>query len=150
MARIVSPRCLVTHILRRMEPIERILQGSQPLAYIIRAGFALDQTTFFTPPEFKQQVGFVVYPAGGEIARHVHLPLERHLVGTSEVLVLRSGRCLIDIYGDDRTLVATRELREGDIMLMVGGGHGFRMLEDTVFLEVKQGPYTGLEEKERF
>lgn len=133
-----------------MEPIERILQGDQPLAYIIRAGFALDQTTFFTPPEFKQQVGFVVYPAGGEIARHVHRPLERHLVGTSEVLVLRSGRCLIDIYGDDRALVATRELGEGDIMLMVGGGHGFRMLEDTVFLEVKQGPYTGLDEKERF
>jgi hypothetical protein len=150
MAPIVSPRCLAAHILRRMEPIERILQGSQPLAYIIRAGFALDRTTFFTPPEFKQQVGFVVYPAGGEIARHVHLPLERHLVGTSEVLVLRSGRCLIDIYGEDRSLVATRELQEGDIMLMVGGGHGFRMLEDTVFLEVKQGPYTGLEEKERF
>ena len=64
--------------------------------------------------------------------------------------MLRAGRCLIDIYGDDRELVATRELRQGDIMLMVGGGHGFRMLEDTVFLEVKQGPYTGLDEKERF
>lgn len=133
-----------------MEPIERILKGNQPLAYIIRGGFAPDKTTFFTPPEFKQQVGFVVYPEGGEIARHVHVPLERHLVGTSEVLVLRSGRCLIDIYDDDRELVATRELQTGDVMLMVGGGHGFRMLEDTVFLEVKQGPYTGLEEKERF
>ena len=133
-----------------MEPIERILKGDTPLAYIIRSGFSPGQTTFFTPPEFKQQVGFVVYPEGGEIARHVHLPLERHLVGTSEVLVLRSGRCLIDIYDDDRELVATRELAQGDIMLMVGGGHGFRMLEDTVFLEVKQGPYTGLQEKERF
>jgi hypothetical protein len=130
-----------------MEPIERILKGDTPLAYIIRGGFSPDKTTFFTPPEFKQQVGFVVYPQGGEIARHVHLPLERHLVGTS---VLRSGRCLIDIYDDDRELVATCELAQGDIMLMVGGGHGFRMLEDTVFLEVKQGPYTGLEEKERF
>ena len=133
-----------------MELIERILQGTQPLAYIIRGDLLPDKTTFLTPPEFKQQVGFVVYPAGGEIARHVHLPLERHLVGTSEVLVLRAGRCLIDIYGDDRELVATRELRQGDIMLMVGGGHGFRMLEDTVFLEIKQGPYTGLDEKERF
>jgi hypothetical protein len=56
----------------------------------------------------------------------------------------------MDIYDDDRRLVATRELRKGDIMLMVGGGHGFRMLEDTVLLEVKQGPYTGLDEKERF
>ena len=104
----------------------------------------------FFVPYIAVFLGFVVYPEGGEIARHVHVPLERHLVGTSEVLVLRSGRCLIDIYDDDRQLVATRELQTGDIMLMVGGGHGFRMLEDTVFLEVKQGPYTGLEEKERF
>jgi hypothetical protein len=51
---------------------------------------------------------------------------------------------------ENQQILATRELRCGDIMLMVGGGHGFRMLEDTVFLEVKQGPYIGLDEKERF
>jgi uncharacterized protein with PhoU and TrkA domain len=145
-----SPATDVLHILHNMEPIERIAQGHVPLAFIIRAGYSPGQTTFVTPPDFKQQVGYVVYPAGGEIVRHTHLPLERHLVGTSEVLVLQSGRCLIDIYGSDRELVATRELQKGDVMLMVGGGHGFRMLEDTVFLEIKQGPYTGLEEKERF
>ena len=122
----------------------------QPLTYIIRAGDLPSETTFMTPPEFKQQVGFVVYKEGGEIARHVHRPLQRHLVGTSEVLVLRQGRCLLDVYADDHRLVATRELAAGDTMLMVGGGHGFRILEDTVFLEIKQGPYTGLEEKERF
>ena len=123
---------------------------NHPLCYLIHASLMPEKTTFLTPHEFKQQVGFVVYPAGGEIQRHVHVALERHLVGTSEVLVLRKGRCLIDIYSDARELVATRELVTGDIMLMVGGGHGFRMLEDTVFLEVKQGPYTGIEEKERF
>lgn len=129
---------------------ERIEHGGQPLAYIIRAALMPDRTTFVTPNDFKQQVGFVVYPAGGEIVRHVHRPLERHLIGTSEVLIVRKGRAEIDVYDDDRTLVATRELREGDVMLMVGGGHGFRILEDTVFLEVKQGPYTGIDEKERF
>lgn len=130
--------------------VERIYWGETCLAYIIRASFLPDRTTFLTPPEYKQQVGYIVYPAGGEIQRHVHLPLERHLVGTSEVLVVKKGRCEIDIYNDERELVSTRELREGDIMLMVGGGHGFRMLEDTILLEIKQGPYTGLDEKERF
>lgn len=133
-----------------MEHIEHICWNNQPLCYIIRTELMPDKTTFLTPPEFKQQVGFVVYPKDGEIARHVHRPLERHLMGTSEVLILRKGRCLIDIYNDDRQLVATRELYTGDIMLMVGGGHGFTMLEDTVLLEVKQGPYTGIDEKERF
>jgi len=130
--------------------VEKIMCGDVPLAYIIRGDLMPSRTTFVTPPQFKQQVGFVVYPAGGEIQRHVHRPLSRHLIGTSEVLIVRRGRCEIDIYNDDRELVATRELREGDVMLMVGGGHGFHMLEDTVFLEVKQGPYTGQDEKERF
>jgi hypothetical protein len=121
-----------------------------PLAYVIRGSFRPEKTTFLTPPNCKQQVGYVVYPAGGEVARHVHKPLVRELVGTSEVLVVRQGRCLMDVYSDTRELVATRELETGDIMLMVGGGHGFRMLEDTVLLEVKQGPYTGVDEKERF
>lgn len=132
------------------KPIERISYGETCLAYIIRACFMPDQTTFLTPPEYKQQVGYVVYPAGGEIQRHIHRSLERQLFGTSEVLVIRRGRCEIDIYNDERELVATRELLEGDIMLMVGGGHCFRMLEDTVFLEIKQGPYLGIDEKERF
>lgn len=133
-----------------MEQIEHIVSNGQPLAYIIRASLVPERTTFLTPPEFKQQVGYVVYPAGGEIQRHVHLPLQRQLVGTSEVLIVKQGRCEMDVYNDARELVATRELATGDVMLMVGGGHGFRMLEPTVLLEVKQGPYTGLEEKERF
>src|SRR2546421_2989713 len=123
--------------------VEKIFSGEQCLAYIIKASFLPERTTFLTPSDFKQQLGYIVYPAGGEIARHVHRPLERHLVGTSEVLVVKRGRCLMDVYSDDKELVATRELRAGDVMIMVGGGHGFRMLEDTVFLEVKQGPYTG-------
>lgn len=130
--------------------VERIEWHGQALVYIIRAEAETERTTFVTPPEFKQQVGFVVYPAGGEVARHVHLPIHRHLIGTSEVLLVRRGRCLLDVYDDDHELVATAELRAGDIMLLVNGGHGFRMLEDTVFLEIKQGPYLDVVEKERF
>lgn len=129
---------------------EIITCNDKPLVYIIRTQPMPEKTTFITPPEFKQQVGFVVYPAGGVIARHLHLALERHLVGTCEVLVLLKGRCLMDVYNDMKELVATRELIKGDVMLMVGGGHGFRVQEDTVFLEVKQGPYLEVEEKERF
>jgi hypothetical protein len=129
------------------EHVEQVSHNDKPLVYIVRADLNPEQTTFLTPPEFKQQVGFVVYPAGAEIARHVHLPLERHIVGTSEVIIVKQGRCLLDVYNDDHELIATRELGPGELMLRVGGGHGFRMLEDTVLLEIKQGLYTGPEEK---
>jgi len=129
---------------------EIIRWQDQPLVYIIRTDPLPDRTTFLTPPEFKQQVGFVVHPQGGEVRRHMHLLLERHLVGTCEVLVVLKGRCLMDVYNNEKELVATRELKAGDLMLMVAGGHGFRMLEDTVFLEVKQGPFLPVVEKEHF
>jgi hypothetical protein len=135
---------------RRLHDVETISQGGEPLCVLIRAGSLPATTTFLTPPEFNLQVGFVVHPAGHTIPRHVHLPVKRHIVGTSEVLIVREGRCDLDVYDRDRTLVATRELKTGDIMVMVGGGHGFRMREDTVLLEVKQGPYPGVAEKERF
>ncbi len=133
-----------------MSLIEKIEWQDQLLAYIVRAAFDPQATTFVTPPELNLQLGFVVYPGGGEVARHTHKPLERHLTGTSEVIVVKEGRCEIDVYSPDRKKVATREVGRGDVMLMVAGGHGFRMLEDTVLMEIKQGPYTGTDEKDRF
>jgi hypothetical protein len=130
--------------------IETIRDDEGTLAYIVRASNPPAATVFATPDQCTQQVGFVVHPAGAEIARHFHEPIERAIVGTPEVLVVRAGRCEIDIYNSREQLVATRELRSDDVMVMVGGGHGFRMLEDTVFLEVKQGPYFGPDEKRRF
>ena len=130
--------------------VELVEASGRPLAYIVRASFEPEATEFPTPPELNLQVGLVVYPAGGEVPRHVHTPIERSIVGTAEVIVVRRGRCALDVYDDDRSLVATCELTTGDVMLMVGGGHGFRMHEPTTLLEVKQGPYVGGDEKARF
>jgi mannose-6-phosphate isomerase-like protein (cupin superfamily) len=130
--------------------IETIASEGIVLAYIARGGAPPPHTTFLTPEDCNLQVGHVVYSAGSEIARHMHLPLERYVVGTTEVLVVERGRCEVDVYAAQQRLVATCELRAGDILIAVAGGHGFRLLEDTVLLEVKQGPYPGEAEKERF
>ena len=130
--------------------IEHVTRDGRPLAYIVRAAPFPDHTTFMTPDESTLQVGYVVTPAGASIQRHAHLPVERRIVGTAEVLLVQQGRCEVEIYSEERDLVATHELRQGDILVMAAGGHGFRMLEDTVLLEIKQGPYPGVAEKERF
>jgi hypothetical protein len=130
--------------------VESIDWSGRPLAYVIRRQLNPEKTSFLTPSELNLQVGFVVYRGGQEIPRHTHRALDRTLHGTSEVLMLKQGRCLVDIYNDDKELVATRELVEGDLLFLVAGGHGFRVIEDTVFIEIKQGPYFGVDEKERF
>lgn len=132
------------------ELIEHVMWHDQHIATIIRSGFLPTETTFVTPDHYYQQTGFVVYPKGGVIQRHSHLPIQRHLVGTSEALLVRKGQVEVDLFALDRTPLGTWTLWRGDLILLVAGGHGFRCLEDTVLLEIKQGPYTGLVEKERF
>lgn len=36
------------------------------------------------------------------------------------------------------------------MILLASGGHGFEVLEDLEMIEVKQGPYTGEQDKTRF
>jgi hypothetical protein len=55
-----------------------------------------------------------------------------------------------DLYGLDKEFLTTVTLYEGDIILLVAGGHSFRFREDSVLFEIKQGPFTGLKEKELF
>lgn len=117
---------------------------------IIRRDFHPTGTTFVTSPELAQQVGFVVYPAGGIIKRHIHKNVDRQNVSSSEALIVREGKLEIDIYDENKSLVATRSLEAGDFVLMVSGGHGFRVLEATSLLEIKLGPYGGAEDKELF
>ena len=131
-------------------PIEWIKDGKDVIAVIIPAGYCPDKTDFITPPDYKQQIGFIVYKHGESIVPHKHIPLNRSLVGTSEVLLLKSGKVEVDLYSKDKRLVATRVLNQGDMILLLSGGHGFRIMEDAVMVEVKQGPYIGEKEKERF
>lgn len=130
--------------------VQHITWHGQQIATIIRANFEPDETTFVTPDAYYQQTGFVVYPKGGTIKRHSHIPLQRHLIGTPEALIVRRGCVEVDLYALDKSLMGTWTLEAGDIILLAGGGHEFRCLEDTILLEIKQGPYTGLVEKEHF
>lgn len=124
-------------------------ENGNSLALIVRHSYAPISTRFLTPDDYKQQLGFIVYPAGGNVVAHVHLPIKRNITGTSEVLIVRQGRARLDIYRADKTFLMSRILETGDLVLLIDGGHGFEFLEETILVEVKQGPYTGYTDKER-
>ena len=130
--------------------IEWIKHNEQVLGLIIPAQYEPSETEFITPDSYKQQLGFIVYPKDGTIVPHIHQDLERNLHGTTEVLLVRHGRCHVDFYLSDESPLCSRQLNTGDVLVLVSGGHGFRMIEETTFLEIKQGPYIGAQEKERF
>jgi len=127
--------------------MEHITSNGKTLAYIVPGTLVPQKTVFATPPDLELQVGYIVYPMGGVIAPHRHVPIQRSIERTSEVIIVKSGRCHVELYNEEGDLVITRELSIGDVLIVVSGGHGFRMEEDTVLLEVKQGPYYGKNEK---
>jgi quercetin dioxygenase-like cupin family protein len=131
-------------------PIEILGPATAPLAMVVRRSFESQATRFVTGPESNLQVGFIVTKAGGDIQRHRHLPITRQVNGTMEVIIVRSGSCQVDLYLDDGTPVCSQPLHAGDLVILYRGAHGFRVDADTVLLEVKQGPYAGADDKERF
>ena len=129
--------------------IERIEHGGQIFAIVIRASFRADGIAFFTPDEFSQQLGYMNRPKGHVIDPHVHNPVHREIQYTNEVLFIKSGKIRVDFYRDDHSYFSSLIVSTGDVILLVSGGHGFEMLEQSEMIEVKQGPYAGDGDKTR-
>jgi mannose-6-phosphate isomerase-like protein (cupin superfamily) len=129
---------------------EVISFAGETLAMIIRDSFSKNGVNFLTPKEFTQQLAYMEHPAGKVIDSHLHRKLARRIEGTQEVLFVKRGRILVKLYTADQDYLSSHVLYAGDVILLASGGHGFEMLEDASFIEVKQGPYIGEHEKVRF
>ncbi|MFC1667216.1 hypothetical protein ACFL0P_05080 [Candidatus Omnitrophota bacterium] len=129
---------------------KEVMHNGELLAVIIKGDCMPVKTEFITPDTFKQQVGFIVYNKDENIKPHIHHEMSRSLKGTSEVLILKKGHVRVDFYSQKKEYTESYELFPGDILILVSGGHGFYFYEHSVFLEIKQGPYIGPQEKERF
>ncbi len=130
--------------------IEHVVSNDLLLAIIIRANFKQDGIAFFTPDEFSQQLGYMNRPKGYCIDPHVHKHLERKVLYTQEVLVIKSGLVRVDFYDKAQHYLESRELLKGDVILLASGGHGFEFLEQSEIIEIKQGPYSSEDDKIKF
>ena len=109
-----------------------------------------NEISFFTPDTFSQQIGYMTRPKGYIIPPHVHNPVSREVLFTKEVLFIKSGKVRVDFYSDNQSYIQSHIVKQGDILLLAHGGHGFEMIEPSEIIEVKQGPYAGDEDKTRF
>lgn len=131
-----------------MSLVERVTDQERVLAIIVKASLVADTTEFLTDSEENFQVGFVVKGAGEDVPAHRHKPIVRTIRGTAEALFVKQGKCALDIYDDLGKIISTHSIDSGDVVLLLAGGHGLRVLAPTVLIEVKQGPYPGIDEKD--
>ena len=133
-----------------MSCIDKIEIDNTELAIIISSSFRQEGIVFFTGDSDSQQLGYMNRPKDYVIQPHRHNLVPREVHYTQEVLFIKSGKVRVDFYTNDQEYVTSRVLHQGDVILLSDGGHGFKMLEPSEIIEVKQGPYCGEQDKVRF
>ena len=130
--------------------IERIMYEEKELAIIIRNDYYESGIHFLTREDYSQQMAYMHHPAGHKIIPHFHNKVKRTVHYTQEVLVIKKGKVKVNFYDSKCIFRKSTVIAEGDIILLVSGGHGFEILEETIMVEIKQGPYVGEADKTRF
>lgn len=130
--------------------IEKIIHDDIVIALIIYENYQQDGIQFLSPNEYSLQLGYMTRPKGYQVVPHTHNPVERHSIGTQEVLFIKNGKIRIDFYSFEHIFLESRKLSAGDIILLAGAGHGIEVLEDAEIIEVKNGPFIEGADKGRF
>lgn len=133
-----------------MSELQMVKKKDKLLAIIIKNNYNCEGVHFLTPDEYSQQLAYMHHPKGKVIDAHVHNLVHRNVVLTQEVLFIKKGRLRVDFYDDYKDYLESRILEAGDTILLTSGGHGFKVLEEVEMIEIKQGPYSGDMDKDRF
>lgn len=131
--------------------IRKILEAGVLLALVIRQIHEVTDTEFFTNPEDILQLGMIQVTRDRQIMRHRHNNLQRRTEGTSEVLLILEGKVNLQVYSlNSDTLIESIDLIQGDLVILVAGGHSFTSETESKMLEVKNGPYDFVNDKVYF
>tara|TARA_Y100000310_G_scaffold202168_1_gene202278 strand:- start:796 stop:1230 length:435 start_codon:yes stop_codon:yes gene_type:complete len=131
--------------------IEKIIHKKKMLALIVRGGYRKKGgITFFTPNESTQQFGYMKHKRKHIIKPHLHKKRLTKIYYTTEVILMLKGILRVDFYNQLKKYLFSKILKPKDIIMLVSGGHGFKILKDVEMLEIKQGPYNLIKDKIKF
>tara|TARA_B100000686_G_scaffold107712_1_gene114699 strand:+ start:104 stop:538 length:435 start_codon:yes stop_codon:yes gene_type:complete len=131
--------------------IEKINHKKKLLALIVRGKYRNKKgITFFTPKESTQQFGYMKHKKKYIIKPHLHKKRVTKILYTTEVILLLKGMLRVDFYNLRQKYLFSKIIKEKDIIMLVHGGHGFKVLKDVEMIEIKQGPYILSKDKIKF
>ena len=131
--------------------IEKINYKKKKLALIVRNKYRNKKgITFFTPENFTQQFGYIKHKKKHIIKPHVHKKRLTRVYYTTEVIIILKGILRVDFYTQSQKYLFSKILKSKDIIMLISGGHGFKVLKDVEMLEIKQGPYSLIKDKIKF
>jgi hypothetical protein len=130
--------------------LEVYKEGETRYAEVIRANEKVETTKFFSPAESSFQFGLLAHEAGFEEAAHYHKPFTREVNDLQQMFVVQRGKVAVELFRDDKSLLAEIILEVGDAIVLIHGIHAIKVLEDMQCISVKQGPFMGDENDKIF
>lgn len=131
--------------------IEKIIHKNKLFALIVSGNYRNKKgITFFTPDSASQQFGYMKHKKGHIIKPHKHLKRTTKIFTTTEVILLLKGILRVDFYNQKKKYLFSKILKKKSIILLVHGGHGFKVIKDVEMIEVKQGPFNISKDKVKF
>ena len=131
--------------------IENIIHKKKLYALIVRKKFRKKKgVNFFTSKEATQQFGYMKHKKNHLIMPHQHNKRLTKILITTEVIILLKGILSVDFYNEKKKYLFSKKIHGGDLIMLISGGHGFKVLKDVEMIEVKQGPYSLSSDKVKF
>ncbi len=129
--------------------IEKIEYEGTLLALILRAAYEPEEVSFVTSRDNPLQLGILKHRQGTKIRPHIHRSFPKTIKEMQEVLHIEYGKVEAEFWGSTCKKIGGAMLNTGDTILLLSGGHSFNILEDSKIIEVKQGPYYGVEKDKK-
>jgi len=104
---------------------------------------------FFTANNLNMQVGLMGHSKNHIIKPHFHINRKKIVKQMSELLIIFSGQLKVFFYNKKKLRAKSLILNKKDMILLISGGHGFKVLKKLEMLEIKQGPFVGEKDKMR-
>ena len=131
--------------------IQKITHKNELLALIIKNKYIKKKgINFFTDNKLSQQVAYMNHKKGHVIQPHIHKKRLKKIYDTSEVLIILDGTMRVDFYDNKKKYLFNRKLIKNDIIILLKFGHGFKIVKNCKFIEVKQGPFDPNRDKFKF
>jgi len=127
-----------------MKELEIKSQDNKLLAKVFPSRMFVNELRFLTPPEYPLQIGLIQPKETREVKAHKHVNTPDDMkfnCQMQEFIYVIEGEVEAIIYDDNFKDICTIDLKKGDSILQIAGGHSFKIKKGARLLEVKQGKY---------
>lgn len=127
----------------------KIMVDGELYAVLACAKDVKEGTEWFGEKYEPLQASRMQYSAGSEFRIHKHILNPRTIKFTQEAFIVIKGKIEVGIYDDNCVMIGRLEAWEGEAIFVYRGGHGVKILEDSLLYEVKAGQFSAVSEDKK-